>query len=50
MNKIIGLFDLLNFKNPFQKKRWPNLALMKISQYYKQKNYKTEFYSPVMHL
>lgn len=39
--KKIGLFDVDS--------KIPNLALMKLSTYYKEKNYKTELYSPILH-
>jgi len=41
MNKIIGLFNVDS--------KIPNLALMKISAYFKKKGYQTEFYSPIFH-
>lgn len=37
----IGLFDVDS--------KIPNLALMKLSAYYKKKNYQVEFYSPLFH-
>ncbi len=39
--KTIGLFDVDSVL--------PNLALMKVSNYYKEKGFKTEFYSPLFH-
>jgi len=48
----IGLIDV-DYKrgnNIFNtKKLFPNLALMKISAYYKRKGYKVEWYSPLFH-
>nr|BDI55058.1 MAG: radical SAM superfamily enzyme with an N-terminal intein homing endonuclease [uncultured archaeon] len=50
--KKIGLIDV-DYKrgtNIFgTKKLFPNLALMKISAYYKRKGYKVEWYSPLFH-
>lgn len=50
--KTIGLIDV-DFKrgtNIFNTKNiFPNLALMKISAYYKKKDYKVEWYSPLFH-
>lgn len=51
-NKYIGLIDV-DYKrgtNIFNtKKVFPNLALMKISQFYKNEGYKVEWYSPLVH-
>lgn len=41
VQKTIGLFDVDS--------KIPNLALMKISAFYRSKGYKTEFYSPLFH-
>lgn len=50
--KTIGLIDA-DYKrgtNLFNKPSlFPNLALMKISAYYKQKDYRVEWYKPIMH-
>ena len=50
MTKVIGLLDI-DFKQGRNvnntKGSFPNLALMKISGYYKEKGYKIEWYSPV---
>lgn len=41
LNKIIGLFNVDS--------KIPNLALMKISAFFKKKGYRTESYSPLFH-
>ena len=52
VEKTIGLIDLdgkrgYNVNNT--KRVFPNLALMKLSSYYKQKGFKVEWYSPLFH-
>jgi hypothetical protein len=52
MSKKIGLLDVdyKHGKNFYNKVNiFPNLALMKISSYYKQKGYEVEWYSPLFH-
>ncbi len=49
--KKIGLYDVdgkpVNY--PKKKVKFPNFALLKISQYYKSKGYKVEWYNPAWH-